>query len=104
MSNVHWIDFSSLAASPSGFLKLLFGFFASLVPQLKIQNESTQGALPLPDVIHIEETIQWQNHEHEGECEWVACSVEEVRDLSETVENKKYKFLIEEITLGEELS
>ena len=88
MSNVHWIDFSSLAASPSGFLKLLFGFFASLVPQLKIQNESTQGALPLPDVIHIEETIQWQNHEHEGECEWVACSVEEVRDLSEMVEVK----------------
>ena len=34
MSKVHWIDFSSLAAAPSGFLKLLLGFLASLVPQL----------------------------------------------------------------------
>ena len=35
------MDFSSLAASPSGFLKLLFGFFASLVPQLKKLYQST---------------------------------------------------------------
>ena len=61
------------------------------------------GYLRLPDVIHIEETIEWQNHEHEGKGEWVACSVKEVGDLSEMVEDKTL-FLLKEITLGEELS
>ena len=54
----------------------------------------------LPDVVHIEETIQWQNHEHERKGEWVACSVKEVRDLSEIVEDKTYSSLIERNHLG----
>ena len=80
MSNVHWIDFSSLAAWPSGFLKLLLGFLASRVPQLEIVGTVYFRS---PDVVHVEETVQRQNHEHEGEGERVACSVKEVRDLSE---------------------
>ena len=39
----------------------------------------------LPDVIHVEETIQRQNHEHKGESKWVARSEKEVWNLSEMV-------------------
>ena len=85
MSKVHWIDFSSLAAAPSGFLKLLLGFLASLVPQLikksQLSLKKSIHSHP-PDIIHVEKAVERENHEHERKSEWVARPVQKVWDLS----------------------